>query len=83
MAHFVKIENEIVKDVIRIEDSDCGGGQFPDSEPIGQEFIRSLGIKGEWLQTSFNGNFRGNYGAIGGIYNRELDIFEQIENDAD
>lgn len=64
MAHFAKVENNIVKDVIVVSNSDCGGGEFPESEPIGQEFISSLGLPGLWLQTSYHSNFRGCYASI-------------------
>ena len=58
MAHFAKIENNTVEQVIVIANDDCGGGNFPESEPIGQAFIASLGISGEWLQCSYHANFR-------------------------
>ena len=75
MAHFAKIENGIVTHVIVVANEDCGGGDFPTSEPIGQAFISSLGIDGEWLQTSYNNNFRGEYAGIGIMYDEELDFF--------
>ena len=65
MAHFAKIENSFVQQVIVVANDDCGGGEFPESEPIGQAFIASLGLTGEWLQTSYNANFRGYYAGIG------------------
>ena len=52
MAHFAELENNIVKRVIVISNDDCGGGDFPESEPVGQAFIASLGISGNWMQTS-------------------------------
>jgi len=58
MAHFAQVQDNIVRDVIVIDNSDCGGGEFPESEPIGQEFIADIGIDGDWLQTSYNNNFR-------------------------
>ena len=58
MAHFAKIENNTVEQVIVIANDDCGGGNFPESESIGQAFIASLGISGEWLQCSYHANFR-------------------------
>ena len=69
MAHFAQVTNGVVSQVIVISNDDCGGGNFPDSEPIGQAFIASLGINGEWLQTSYNGNFRGCYAGIGYTWN--------------
>lgn len=64
MAHFANILDNKVLTVIVIANSNCGGGEFPQSEPIGQAFIASLGINGVWLQTSFNNNFRGCYAGI-------------------
>ena len=64
MAHFAKIETGgQVSQVIVVANSDCGGGDFPESEPIGQAFISSLGIECLWLQTSYNNNFRNLYGS--------------------
>ena len=75
MAHFAKVENSIVTDVIVVANSDCGGGDFPESEPVGQAFIASLGLDGEWLQTSYHANFRGVYAGFGYTYDAELDEF--------
>jgi len=61
MAHFAEVDDNIVRNVIVVNNSDCGGGDFPDSEPIGQAFIADIGIDGEWLQTSYHANFRGQY----------------------
>jgi hypothetical protein len=65
MAHFARIHDGTVTDVIVIDNADCGGGEFPESETIGQAFIASIGLAGEWLQTSYNSNFRGTYAGIG------------------
>jgi hypothetical protein len=65
MAHFARIDQGIVREVIVIDNDDCGGGEFPESEPIGQAFIASIGLEGDWAQTSYNGNFRGTYAGIG------------------
>ena len=75
MAHFARIDNGQVTQVIVVSNDDCGGGDFPESEPIGQAFIASLGIAGEWLQTSYHANFRGRFAGIGGRYDAELDQF--------
>jgi hypothetical protein len=75
MAHFAKVENNLVGQVIVVANSDCGGGEFPESEHIGQAFIASLGLEGTWLQTSYNGNFRGTYAGIGFTYDEESDTF--------
>jgi hypothetical protein len=76
MAHFARIENTAVREVIVINNSDLQDKEFPESESIGQEFIASIGLTGEWKQTSYNASFRGKYAGIGDIYNEELDIFK-------
>ena len=76
MAHFAKVNNNIVTDVIVVANSDCDNLEFPESEPVGQAYIASLGIEGEWLQTSYSGSFRGCYAGIGYTYNPALDQFE-------
>ncbi len=75
MAHFAQVDNNIVCNVIVVNNSDCAGGEFPDSEPIGQAFIAAIGIDGDWLQTSYNGNFRGQYAGQGMTYDPTLDEF--------
>ena len=76
MAHFAQIdEYQIVRNVIVIDNSDCGGGDYPESEPIGQAFIASIGIDGDWLQTSYNGSIRGQYAGQGMTYDPLLDEF--------
>lgn len=76
MAHFAKIDsNNTVTQVIVVTNDAIGGGNFPDSEPIGQEFIANIGLDGVWKQTSFNANFRGKYAGIGDIYDAVNDVF--------
>lgn len=75
MAHFAEIdENNIVLRVVVIDDSDCAGGDYPESETIGAHFCNKL-FGGTWKQTSYNSNFRKNYAGIGHIYNSEKDMF--------
>jgi len=61
MAHFAKVENGVVTNVIVAE----------------QDFIDSgaVGDPSSWIQTSYNGNIRGIFAGIGYLYNEELDIF--------
>jgi hypothetical protein len=75
MAHFAQVSGDVVTQVIVVSNDDCGGGEFPQSEPVGQEFIASLGLQGLWKQTSYNSNFRGTYAGIGYRYDSELDEF--------
>ena len=67
MAHFAKIENEIVTNVIVVDN------QF---EEQGQIWINEvLRLEGEWIQTSYNNNFRANYAGVGYTYDRVNDVF--------
>ena len=75
MAHFAQVDNNIVRNVIVVDNSDCGGGEYHDSEPIGQAFIAAIGIEGKWLQTSYSGSIRGQYAGQGMTYDPTLDEF--------
>ena len=77
MAHFAQIdENNVVLQVLVVSNSDLNDLPFPDSEPIGVQFLKSLfGAQTEWKQTSYNANFRKNYAGIGFAYDATLDAF--------
>jgi hypothetical protein len=75
MAHFAKIENGVVREVIVVGNDDCGGGDFPESESAGQAFIASIGLSGEWRQCSYSGRFRQKYAGIGDTYDAANDVF--------
>jgi hypothetical protein len=74
MAHFAQIQDGIVTQVIVVSNDDAPD-PFPESEALGQAFIASLGLGGEWVQTSYHGTFRGCYAGIGYTYDPELDEF--------
>jgi len=69
MAHFAKMNGNTVEQVIVVSNDDAP------TEAEGQAFIASIGLDGEWLQTSYNSNFRGRYAGIGYTYDDELDEF--------
>lgn len=75
MAHFARIENGTVTQVIVVNNKTLGNLEFPESEAVGQEFIASLGFDGTWKQTSYNANFRAKYAGIGDTYDSDLDEF--------
>ena len=77
MAHFAKLENNIVTEVIVVNNEVLENKDFPDSEPLGVAFCKSLfGEDTEWKQTSYNANFRGLYAGIGMIYDSTADEFQ-------
>jgi hypothetical protein len=77
MAHFALInQDNLVQQVIVVDNADAPG-DFPESEPLGQQFIsNTLKLPGVWLQTSYNNNFRGVFAGIGYIYNSQADQFQ-------
>jgi len=72
MAHYAKLVNNVVVDIIAVSNEVVG--DYPESDAIGRAFIASLGIEGYWLETSYNGNFRGVYASTC-TYDPVLDVF--------
>jgi len=77
MAHFALIKNGKVADVIVVSNDNA-----PD-EATGQAFIASIGLSGDWKQTSYNANFRGKYAGIGDFYDADLDEFVTPPSEAE
>ena len=66
MSHFAKIDNNnIVTDVIVAEQD------FINSGVVGDSFL--------WIQTSYNDNFRKNFGGIGDTYDKTKDAFIPVK----
>ena len=68
MAHFARIEANLVTQVVVIADADAP------TESAGSEFCRNL-WGGDWIQTSYNGNLRKNFAGIGYTYEPIRDAF--------
>ena len=76
MAHFALVDDtNTVREVINVGNDDCAGGTFPESELPGQAFIASIGLNGEWRQTSYSAGFRSKYAGIGDTYDSVNDVF--------
>jgi hypothetical protein len=76
MAHYAQVDGtNTVTNVIVVNNETIDNLPYPESEPVGQAFIASLGLEGLWLETSYNANFRGCYAGIGFTYDPEDDIF--------
>jgi hypothetical protein len=75
MAHFAELdENNIVKQVIVIHNNELLDEDGTESEQKGIDFcIAHYG--GTWIQTSYNGTFRGTYAGSGYFYDKTLDEF--------
>jgi hypothetical protein len=70
MAHFAKLDaNNLVTQVIVVANEDTADSSGVETESIGVAFCQKLlGASTTWKQTSYNGNFRGNYAGIGYTY---------------
>ena len=70
MAHFAKLDaNNVVEQVIVVSNDDTADSSGVETESIGVAFCQKLlGASTNWKQTSYNGNFRGNYAGIGYTY---------------
>lgn len=68
MAHFAEIDdNNIVKRILVVDNS---------LEHRGAEFLANdLGLGGNWIQTSYNNNFRKQFAGVGYSYNAQADVF--------
>lgn len=66
MAHFAKIEDNLVTQVVVVDN---------EHEVDGEAYLNSLGLEGQWIQTSYNSNFRGKFAGIGDTYDEANDLF--------
>lgn len=77
MAHFAQIgyDNQVLRvDVVRNEDILDENGN--ESEEIGIQFLKSVhGQLTNWIQTSYNNNFRHRYAGMGMVYDNQHDVF--------
>lgn len=78
MAHFARIDSttNIVIEVNVVNNDDIQNLPFPESEPVGIQFLAPWNQEGTyWKQTSYNGNFRKAYAGIGFTYDAQKDAF--------
>jgi hypothetical protein len=77
MAHFAELdENNVVLRVIVVGDKDIQDDKSVEKEEIGIAFCKSLfGENTKWIQTSFNGNIRGQFAGVGDLYDETEDVF--------
>ena len=75
MAHFAKLNNNIVEQVIVIHNNELLENGV-ETEEKGIQFCKDhYGQDTVWVQTSYNGNFRKNYAGIGHTYDSTRDAF--------
>jgi len=75
MAHFVKLDDNIVTAAYVIADADCLDDGGNESEAVGIAFCTTLFGEGTYKQTSYNGNIRKRFGAVGYTYDATKDAY--------
>lgn len=76
MAHFAEIKNNVVGKVIVVNNEVITDDNGIEQEQLGIDFCKSLyGEDTNWIQTSYNGSFRGKYAGSGDIYDPVKDEF--------
>lgn len=79
MAHFAKINKDnVVTEVIVVNNEVLLDSEGVEQETLGAAFCEQL-FGGTWIQTSYNGNFRGRYAGPGMIYDPVADEFKVEE----
>lgn len=80
MAHFAKLEDNQVTDIVVVDNNDIVGADGNESEDVGIVFLKDLfGQDTVWKQTSWSASFRKNYAMIGGTYDADKDAFIAIK----
>jgi len=74
LAHFCRLENNIVTQVIVVANQDILDENGQESEQKGIDFCSNL-LGGTWKQTSYHAKIRKNYAGIGYKYDATLDAF--------
>ena len=75
MAHFAEIDsNNVVQRVIVVSNSEILDENQNEVEQLGINFCGSL-FGGNWVQTSYNQNFRKNFASAGFTYDQARDAF--------
>ena len=73
MAHFARIENNKVVNVIVVHNNELLVDGV-ENEQKGKDFCHGL-LGGEWVQTSYNNNIRKQYAGVGYTYDIDADQF--------
>ena len=75
MAHFAEIDsNNLVLRVIVVDNNDLLDSENNESEALGIAYLQD-GFGSDWVQPSYNRNFRKNYAATGYTYDSTRNAF--------
>jgi hypothetical protein len=81
MAHFAKIENNAVTQVIVVNNEVLNNAEGLDGETLGVAFCKSLyGEDTIWVQTSYNASFRGKFAGMGDTWDGTNFVYPVVED---
>ena len=76
MAHFARLDKDnFVTMVTVVSNADMIDSDGKEIEELGVAVCESVVGPGPWVQTSYNGSFRGRYAAVGSLYDPVRDLF--------
>lgn len=80
MAHFARVENGVVREVIVINNEVITDANGQEQEQLGIDFCKSLyGADTQWVQTSHNATFRSKYAGLGDKWDGKNFAYPTIE----
>lgn len=74
MAHFAKLDNNKVVEILVVSNNVLLDEEGNESEALGIQFCSNL-LGGTWIQTSYTGSMRKNFAGVGYTYDPTLDAF--------
>lgn len=81
MAHFARIEDGIVRQVIVVNNEILKNEKGIEQEALGIAFCKET-FGGQWVQTSYNAKFRGKYAGSGDKWDGTNFITENVLDEA-
>lgn len=76
MGHFAKLSKDNVVEQVIVVNNEVFTVDGKEDEQVGIDFCKSLfGADTNWIQTSYNGSFRGRYAGAGMKYDPVKDEF--------
>jgi hypothetical protein len=80
MAHFAELdENNVVVRVVVVSNDAVVDEDGVEQESIGVAFCQELFGGGNWVQTSYNNNFRRMFAGVGSVYRGDRNAFQPVQ----
>jgi hypothetical protein len=75
MAHFARLEDNVVVDIHVVENHNLHGENSIELEQLGVNYLKSIWGEHNFVQCSYNGRIRKQYPGIGFTYDSAKDLF--------